>query len=91
MAMGACYLNWSGTSSHTEKFRRGFPKEVKAELNLERRVGVSLEQKVGIGNEEGRKDILGRSNSIRRVGGVRDMGQERQCVNIACGFWEASS
>lgn len=58
-----CYLK-SRTFSHTEKFGGGFPKEVKAELNLERRVGVSLGQNVRVGNEEGRKDILSRSNSI---------------------------
>lgn len=60
-------------------------------MTLERKVGVSLGQKVGVANEEGRKDIPRRSNSIRRVGGVRDMGQDRQCVNIACGFWGAGS
>lgn len=48
-------------------------------------------QKLGVGNEEEWKDILSRSNSIQMVGGVRDMGQERQCVNTACGFWEAGS
>lgn len=58
---------------------------------MKTRVGVRLGQKLGVGNEKEWKDILSRSNSIQMVGGVRDMGQERQCVNTARGFWKVGS